>query len=230
MTTTVRTDLHRGLSVVAGLGLAVTLALLPGTAPASGAPQTADVRTEVSRADSSIAHAVRRVRAEEYAAASRALDEAAGHVRRANLRAVALVGAPPSDPESDDPPGPPAVQAALRLDNRVSLQLVPVFDGMNRSRVLEALRAVVRTAQLRRDAVLDRVLALPVEGDGADYGDGLADTLPSYSREVAAYTLGLDTYRLTTDARSALAIGLDRARAAEARMTAAYGGGERPAR
>jgi hypothetical protein len=227
--TTTRTYRHRVLSTsVAGLGLAVALALVPGTASAAEARATIDLKTHVARADSAMTQAIQRIQAQEYGQAGQALATATGHIRQANVQATALVGAPPTDPESDDPPGPPAVLTALRLDNRVSLRLTPLFDGTTRARLLDALRSTIRAAQVRRVAVLDRVLALPAEGDGADYADGLADTLPSYAREVAAFSQALDTFSLTVDGRSALTAGLHRAQKAEARMQSAYGGGERP--
>jgi hypothetical protein len=230
--TITRNRRQRGLSAsVAGLGLAVALVVLPGTDPATAIESTAapDVKTEVTKATSAVARAVQRVQAHDYGAARKALGTAALHTRRANVQAASLIGAPPTDPESDDPPGPPAVLAALKLDGRVGTQLVPLFDGTDRSRLLASLRTTIRVAQVRRSVVLDQVLALPAEGDGADYADGLTDTLPSYTREVATFADALDAFDLTPEARSTLTAALGRARVAAQRMTSAYGGGERPA-
>ena len=225
MTITTLGSRRRALrAAVTALGLTVAVAVLPATS----AGAATDLKTHVARADQAVARAVERVGAHDYRAARTSLGTAVTHVRKANVQAAGLIGAPPTDPESDDPPGPPAVLTALRLDARVSSRLLPLFDGMSRPRLLDALTGTIRAAQVRRAAVLDRVLALPAEGDGADYADGLADTLPSYAREVSAFTQALDTFDLSADGRAALTAALSRARTAEARMTAAYGGGERP--
>jgi hypothetical protein len=221
MSTTTRT----WTTSVAGLGIALALAVLPATGPATAGD---GVKTQVARADSSVTKAVRLIQAQHYRAARKALDTADRHIRKANVQAAALIGKPPTDPEGDDPPGPPAVSAALKLDNRLSIRVSALLDGVSRPRLVGALTSTVRVAQKRRVDVLDGVLALPAEGNGADYADGLADTLPIYAREVSALSEALDTFELTADARSALTRALERARTAEARMNAAFGGGERP--
>jgi hypothetical protein len=216
-------------SIVVALGLAVVLVLLPTTGQAMAGKNrvdVADVKAHAARADSAVTRAIRRIESREYARARTALDTATGHVRRANAQAVSLIGAPPTDPESDEPPGPPAVLAALRLDNRVSIRVAPLFDGMARTQLLGALGSVIHAAQARRVTTLDRVLGLPAEGSRDDYDDGLADTLPSYAREVIAFSHALETLSLTPEARSILTIAHDRAIAAEQRMEKAYGGGE----
>jgi hypothetical protein len=121
------------------------------------------------------------------------------------------------------------VLAALRLDSRVTAATVPLFNGIRRPRVVRQLRLTVAAAQTRRDALLDPVLALPPEDAGADYADGLADTLGLFTREVKALRSALGGYRLTAPARGALTAAYRRAVATQAEMNAAYGGGERAA-
>ncbi len=218
---------HRrgGRAIILAALVAVVLALMTVTGEATAAT---DVKTEVTRADNAIDRAARQVRAHQYGKARKSFARADSHVRGANRQAAALIGAPPTDPESDDPPGPPAVLAALRLDHRVTMRVAPLYDGIARPKLVTSMSTTIRLALNRRTAVLDRVLALPAEGDGADYADSLADTLPSYTREVTTLEQALDTLQLTTEARDALTAALKRAREAEARMQSAFGGGEWP--
>jgi len=220
-----------------GLGVAVALTLLPGmdaaTAAGRAAPSTAPAtaatyKTHITQADTAITLAIKRIQARQYPQARTALATARNHINLANVGAAALIGKPPTDPESDDLPGPPAVLAALRLDNRVVTRVVPLFNGMTRPQVVTALRWTVGVTQTVRTTVLNRVTALPAEGDGDDYADGMADTLPMYNKEVAVISHGLQTFSLSPSGKVGLTAALSRARAAQAQMNAAYGGGERP--
>jgi len=234
MTNQLRTRRQTGFTkYVAALGIAAVLTVVPGmdsaTAAEPPAPAAKSVKTHVVQANSAIDRAIKKIRSHRYSGARSDLVTARHHIKAANSGAVALIGAQPTDPESDELPGPPAVLAALGLDNRVTTRVVPLFKDMNRSRVVYALRLTIWAAQARRDTVLNRVIALPAEGDGDDYADGMADTLPIYSREVGVIAHALQTFRLTPPATAALTDALGRARVAEAKMNAAYGGGERPA-
>ena len=114
---------------------------------------------------------------------------------------MALIGAPPTDPESDDLPGPPAVIAVLGLEHRIGMGVVDLFDGMKRPGVVRALRVTLGTTHHRRNVMLDRVIALPAEGARDDYADGMADTLGIYNQEVQKVTTALRTYRLSPSGR-----------------------------
>ena len=223
----------RGLAraAMAVLTLAVALGTGVSTADAATSRQaaggSASVKTYVQAADASLARAVAQTDAHTYAKAIDSLASARRNTRKANVSAQALIGAPPTDPESDDPPGPPAVLAALKLDYRISTGTVALFDGHTDPALVQALRATVSRAQNRRDAVLDVVLALPEEGDGADYSDGMADTLSIYGREVTAISTALHTFTLSPEGRTGLTNALHRATATQARVQHAYGGGER---
>ena len=216
-----------------GLSVAVALTLVPGMDSATAAGPVAQAgnsyKTHITQADKAVARAIHRIHAHQYSGARTALVTARRHIKLANAGAMSLIGAPPADPESDDLPGPPAVLAALRLDNRVVTRVVPLFNGMHRPRVLDALRSTIGVTQTRRVGVLNKVIALPAEGDGGDYADGMADTLPMYSGEVGAVANALEKFRLAPSGKVGLTAALRRARDAEAKMNAAYGGGERPA-
>lgn len=224
---------RRLVTALTGLGIAVALTLVPGmdaaTAAGPAAPAATGYQAHITKADDALARAIRRVHSHQYSGARTALATARRHIKQANAGAAALIGKPPTDPESDELPGPPAVLAALKLDNRVVTRIVPVFNGMNRHQVLDALRATLGVTQNRRLDVLNKVTALPAEGDGDDYADGMADTLPMYTNEVAVISKGLDTFRLAPSGVDGLTAALRRARTAEAKMNATYGGGERPA-
>ena len=56
---------------------------------------------------------------------------------------------------------------------------------------MQNLRLAVKTAQVRQDALLDAVIALPPEGAGSDYADSMADTLAMYTRQVTTISTAL---------------------------------------
>jgi len=226
----------RILGVLLAAVVTIGLTANPGTAGVARAGASGEVaraaasslKSEIRAADDSLARARRQIRAHRYYRAVRSLERVTKHTRRVNVAAQALIGAPPTDPESDDPPGPPAVLAATRLDYRVSTGATALFDGQRRDRLVRQLRRSVATAQRRRDALLDAVIALPAEGDGADYADGMADTLGQYDREVETISAALTTFALTAPARIGLTNSLARAEATRAKVNKAFGGGERP--
>jgi hypothetical protein len=185
------------------------------------------VKTQVAMADSSLARAVVGINAQQYKNAGDALTDARRHTKKANAAAQGLIGVPPT-PESDEPPGAPAVLAVLRLNYRMTTGAVALFDGPTHTEVVDALRALVSAAQIRRDAALTAVTALPAEGAGADYADGMADTLGIFRREVTAITTALDSFTLTATGRIALTNALARAQATQAKVTKVFGGGESP--
>ena len=62
--------------------------------------------------------------------------------------------------------------------------------------------------------------------ENAPYADALADTVPTYTDEVAAIAEALADDHLVAASRSALRAALTRSQQAAAQMTAAFGGGE----
>jgi hypothetical protein len=225
--TRIGTTLRQAAGLTA-LALGLGLALTSGADPATAASQSANpLSSETQRADAAVDRAVTHVHAGRYGKAKKDLESARTHTVNANKLAFSLIGAPPTDPESDDPPGPPAVLKALRLDQRVTTRLVPLYDGMTRPGVVLKLRLAVGGAQTQRDVIVDKVVALPPEGAGADYADGLADSLGLFTREVNTLQSAVNTFTLTDPARVGLSNALDRARATKDKMDAAFGGGER---
>lgn len=183
--------------------------------------------TYVKRADAALAAATQHLKADHPVRSNRVLERLTINLRRAHVQATAQIGKPPVDPESDDPPGPPAVNAVVGLDHRIGVNLVPMVDGLRRPVVTEKLRVALWSADNRRDAILVKVIALPPEGDGDEYADGLADTLPRYGQEVSQLTTALASYQLTPAGTNVLHGALDRVKTTQRRMEAAFGGGER---
>jgi PAS domain-containing protein len=204
------------ISVMACLSLAPSgLAALPGS-----------VATPIQRAKAALAKTEDQLAHHRYRRALDSLLVVRRNVTRANKAATAQIGLPPTDPESDDLPGPPSVFAALKLDHRVTARLVPMYDALGRLDVVSSLSATLQRAHGRRDAMLDAVIALPAEGDRADYDDGMADMLGMYPAEEGAIAGALATAELTDPARSGLTDALARVRATEAKVDAVWGGGE----
>jgi hypothetical protein len=145
---------------------------------------------------------------------------------QANRAAADQIGLPPSDPESDDPPGPASVFAALSVDHQVTIRLVSLFDGVSDADVVTSLRHTLSRTQKARNDVLDAVIALPPEGARADYDDGMADSLGAYPAEENLITTALLAFELTDPANTALTKLLARVQATDARVNAVWGGGE----
>ena len=181
--------------------------------------------TPITRAKAALARATTELNAGRPRRAIAALDDLKHQIRQAHRAALNLIGKPPTDPESDEPPGPPAVLAVIALEHRVVMGSVPLFDGHTRTDVVDALHRVLRSTLQRRDMMLDQVLALRPASRG-DYEDGMADTLGQYPKEEQQLTTGLATYRLSSSAQTALHNALVRVRATGAKVNAVFGGGE----
>ena len=219
------------VALVVGLTLSVVPASVAATDGQREVSRAAAVtlKGHIDRADRALAKASKRVRAGRYHRAIKSLRRARLHTNRANTTARALIGAPPADPESDDPPGPPAVLAATKLDYRISTGTVALFNHHRKPRLVTALRRTLTAAQTGRDRILDVVIAQPEEGEGGDYADGMADTLGQYAREVSAISTAIKNFTLSPAGRTGLRNALARAQATQAKMTKAFGGGERAA-
>lgn len=226
---------RRPLGAATAFALMLTVAVGVGAGPATAestqsAATAKAATTHIQRADAALAHAGSSIRAGRYTLAVRNLLSVRAQTSAANVQAKALIGAPPTDPESDDPPGPPAVLAALKLDSRISNGSVALFKNQQaRPRLIQNLRLAVKTAQIRQDALLDAVIALPPEGAGSDYADSMADTLAMYTRQVSTISTALNSYTLSPAGTTGLTNALTRAKATQAKVNRAFGGGERPA-
>ena len=222
---------------LARVSTALTLMLVLGLCLAAVSTTTAQagtvtaragtVKGEVKLAQKALAVAVTQTHAGNLDKAKTALAAVRKHGSAANNKALNLIGAPPTDPESDEAPGPPAVVAATTLDYKVSVGVGALFDGSKAAGFVKALRATVGVIQNRRADVLNKVVKLPAEGAGADYADGMADTLPMYTREVKFFQNALSTFNLSDSGREGISRALARARAAKAKVDRAFGGGER---
>lgn len=190
------------------------------------APVARAVATPITRANAALAAATTEIHAGHPRRAITALGTLRYQLGLAHKAAMNQIGKPPADPESDEPPGPPAVLAVLALEHRIDLGVVPLFDGRTRTDVIDALRSTLYADHQRRNAILDRVIALPAEGARGDYEDGMADTLAQYPKEEKQLTTALATYRLTATSNTGLRNALTRVRATTAKVNAAFGGGE----
>ena len=220
------------------VGAAVSFGLVAGTVTtpaqaevtrptlAQAATLSTAAATPITAANANLATAIQQVNQRQIAAAITTLVSLQGNVTKANNNAMALIGKPPTDPESDDPPGPPAVIAALALDHRVTMGIVPLFNGRKRSDIVHELRDTLWVTHTLRQQMLNRVTGLAPEGAGADYSDDMSDTLGLYTAEVTLVTKALQTYQLTASGRLGLTNALARVKLAKATMDKAYGGGE----
>ena len=106
--------------------------------------------------------------------------------------ALSAVEPPEGEGEEVEPTttGPDSVIAVLTLDATVSQSLSGLFDTNSKGVVDGLTHAMYRTLNAR-DRLLDSVIALDPEAAGADYADGMADTVDGYADEVATLTEAL---------------------------------------
>ena len=224
------------------LGIALTVALAglsvpdawsaPAAKPATSgvSAQATTARTAAStpttNANRALTQAVTELRRHHPGRAVTALRRLNVQISRAHTAAVNLIGKPPTDPESDEPPGPAAVLGVLGLDHRVTTTTVPLFRNHRGARVVSALRSTLGVTHVRRNAMIAKVVALPPEGAGEDYADGMSDVLPQFPAELSRLRTALASYHLTTTGRVGLTVTRNRVVAAQTMMNKAYGGGE----
>lgn len=147
------------------------------------------------------------------------------NTRIAHTGATALIGRPPTDPESDDPPGVTAVLKVGGFEHRVTMALVPLFGDPHAQRVGRPLPHGLKLAAACRQAMLAKVIALK-PGKRDDYVDGLSDTLPSYKQELTAISSQLGGHGLTTGGRATLTIVRGVVTETQVAMNRVFGGGE----
>ncbi|HWL96312.1 MAG TPA: hypothetical protein VNP20_03150 [Nocardioidaceae bacterium] len=85
-----------------------------------------------------------------------------------------------------------------------------------------ALNAGLKT----RSTMLTAVTGLAPEGAGADYADGMADTVEDYADEIATLTETIKFDLLTPPARTTLTKARALSRTAQAKVNTGFGGGE----
>jgi hypothetical protein len=133
---------------------------------------------------------------------------------------------PPEDADVEQTTtGPDSVIAVLTLDANVTQSLSGLFDTNSKGVVDGLTHAMFRTLNAR-DRLLDAVIALDPEGAGADYADGMADTVGGYADEVATLSEAIADDTLSTGGRKVLTKALAQVQATNAKVTAAFGGGE----
>lgn len=140
------------------------------------------------------------------------------------LRQVQAV--PPVGGEEESTAGPDSALAGLNVDQYSITRLAGLFDRLHRVPLIRRIAGALATAQTGRAQLIGVLVVLDPEGAGAPYADALADTVPSYTDEVAAITEALADDHLAPASRRALLKVLERSAQAEAQMTAAFGGGE----
>jgi hypothetical protein len=184
------------------------------------------VSSAITRTGDALARAEARIDDGQSTPAVWALNAVGVNVLRASGAAKRQMNAAPVDPESETTPGPDAVVAVLGLEQEAITRLAGLFDLQTRASVVSGLNAALMIASKQRIKLLNAVIALPAEGAGADYADAMADSLDGYADEVANLTEALAVDRLSPDGRTALTLALNRAKAAQAKINAAFGGGE----
>ncbi len=233
------------LKAAAPLALVLSVLALSGTAaPASAAPHAPVAKAAQAESDDAVvlpgrvASAIRRTQrsldnAEEH------LDEGEYKQSVTSLRAVRrnmyradksarrqMNAAPVEDPDAEPvTTGPDSVIAVLTLDGTITQSLSGLFDTNSKGVVVGLTHAMFRTLNAR-DRLLDSVIALDPEGAGADYADGMADTVDGYADEVATLTEALADDSLSTGGRKVLTKALAQVQATNAKVVAAFGGGE----
>jgi hypothetical protein len=215
-------------TLVAGLALAVGITILSASgaraAETAGAERAA--ATPRAKAKSALTLAITRLDRHHLKKAAVALRTYARRSDSAHAAAINLIGKPPVDPESDEPPGPAAILAMIRLDHQATMSLVPRLDGLKRAGTVKALRKALGRTHVGRNTMISGVVSLPPEGAGDDYTDGMSDVLGIFPKEVALIDTGLGGYMLTDIGRAALSRTRDRVILAENMMNGAYGGGD----
>jgi hypothetical protein len=145
-------------------------------------------------------------------------------VLRVDKAARAQMNAP-VDPNAETTPGPDSVVAALTFEQAAVTMLADSFDGKSGTIVSSLTHAVFSTMSTR-NKLLAAVIALDPEGAGADYADGMADTVPGYDDEVANIAEALSHDALTAGGKSVLNAALKQSEAADSKVNTAFGGGE----
>jgi hypothetical protein len=209
------------------LSVALSLGLISATVTTPARAQVPPTVTKPIRlAEAALARTKLYVARRQFGQANTALRSLRVNVGKAHTAGMAQIGKPPSDPESDDPPGPPSVIAVLNMEHHVATGLVPLFNRMKEVAVVNALQDTLKSTYDDRDRMLNRVIALPPEGAGSDYSDSMSDTLAIYPVEVNQITDGLREFQLIQPGRRDLDYDLKRVRATQAKVNKAFGGGE----
>ena len=223
--------------VAAGMiGLATAAALLAGTSSQATAATTSQTcvssaptlawKPAATKAAAALTKTLNNLQNHQYALAVSHLRVVGHQTRIAHTAATALIGRPPTDPESDVPPGIAAVQRVSGLEHSITIKLLPTLHNLTQTDAVAHVGAKINVAVACRDVMLVKVIALrPAARD--DYADGLADTLPTYDQELKAMTAALAGTGLTPAARTSIQHAQQVVTATRAEMQRVFGGGER---
>jgi hypothetical protein len=227
---TLRVTLLASLTIVLGLLLAS-----PGSENAAAAEAPADdavvlpsrVANAISRAQLSLDAASQSIDTGDTAKAVASLQALRLNIYRADRAARAQMNAaPPADEEAAATiPGPDSVIAVLTLDQTVATTVAGLFDT-KKGTTLDGLTSGLFAAMNTRDKLLTAVIALDPEGAGADYADGMADTVAGYDDEVANLSEALAGDQLSVGGKKVVTAALNQSKATQAKVAAAFGGGE----
>jgi hypothetical protein len=183
------------------------------------------VANAITRAQNSANHAAAYIDAGDSTRALASLKAVQANVLRADRAARRQMNAVPADPEAETTPGPDAVVAVLTLEQSIVTTLVDLFDT-RAGAVVDGLTHALFATMNTRDRLLKSVIALDPEGAGADYSDGMADTLDGYTDEVANITEALADDTLSAGSKTVLRAALKQSTATLTKVTNAFGGGE----
>jgi hypothetical protein len=183
------------------------------------------VTAAIRRTETALANTEEHVDEAEYTKAIVSLRAVRQNLVRADKAAMRQMNAIPTDPNAETTPGPDSAIAVLTLDQEAAVTVAGLFNG-NTGTLVTALASTISTAQLTRDRLLNRIIGLDPEGAGADYADGMADTLDGYTDEVSNLGEALADDTLSAGGAAALRSALARANATLAKINTAFGGGE----
>ncbi len=213
------------LTIVLGLLLAA-----PGSAVAQEEPDDevvlpSRVANAIKRAELSLDKASQSIDSGETPKAVASLNSFRLNLVAADKAARRQMKAAPADEDAETTPGPDSVIAVLSLDQAAATTISGLFNRKT-GVIVNSLAAGLVAAMNNRDRLLTSVIKLDPEGAGADYADGMADSVESYDDEVANIAEALADDRLSPVGRSALTAALTRSKAARSKVTNAFGGGE----
>jgi hypothetical protein len=224
--------------LMAALALVLVATLVTVSPPAhakasapSCASRTSSAGWEAAarKAKTALTTALTDIGSAHYTKASHQLNVLRHNIQIAHTSATDLIGRPPTDPESDDPPGVTAVLKVGALEHKVVTSLVPLFSEESGHQLARPLSRGLKQDVACRDAMLSKVIALkPAKRD--DYVDGLSDTLPTFGKELSAISAELGAGGLTTSGHTTLTKTRNVVSATQAAMQKVFGGGERSPR
>jgi len=185
------------------------------------------VAAAIAYTQDAVDQAARRVDNGRWKRANTSLAAVGVNVARAHRAGMHQMTVPVAE-EAETTPGPDSAVAVLTLEQGVITNLAALFDGITASHpyVIKSLSTAITQANTSRNLMLDAILALDPEEAGADYADGMTDTVDGYTDEVANLTEALQDDVLAPAARTALTTALANSQATAAKVSAGFGGGE----